>query len=280
MSVFSTLWQRIRRFGLELYCFFTAPFVVRNCLSMLAMAGMLLLLSLWWLKCYTDHGKSVQVPAFEGLSFREAARKARVGDFNLVVNDSVYLPGKAPGEVLRQNPKANSRVKQGRTIYCTVAKNNPDIVRLPDLSGGDDYDLYSRKCLRLGLKPRISARVPDPKIEPNTVIGVLYRGDTITRKLREGYNVEMGAALDLIVTEAANEMVNVPNCLCKTFGEAQFLLTTSQLSLGSVIADGTVTNRESAFVYRQTPKFGPEEQKKIGEQVDLYLTQERPSACQ
>ena len=116
------MWQKLRRLGVELYAFFTAPFVVKNCLSMIAAFLGLLVLSVWWMKCYTHHGSSVQVPDFEGMGFREAARKARARDFSVAVSDSLYLPGKAPGEVLAQNPKAGSRVKESRTIYFTIAK--------------------------------------------------------------------------------------------------------------------------------------------------------------
>ena len=192
------MWERIRRFGVELYAFFTTPFVLKNCLSMIGMMAGLLMLTFWWLKCYTNHGDSVQVPSYVGMSFREAARKARSRDFGVAVSDSLYVPGKPPGEIVAQDPKTESRVKEGRTIYFTVTKNNPDIIKLPTLAGSDDYELYSRKLSRLGLKPRIVARIPDPKLGPNIIIDVVYRGDTITRKINRGMPVEMGATIDFI----------------------------------------------------------------------------------
>ncbi len=156
------IWLKIRRIGFELYCFFTAPLVVKNCLGMMGFLSGLFLLTFWWLKCYTNHGESLQVPSYVGMSFREAASKARSRDFQVMINDSLYVPGKPPGEVISQNPEPESRVKEDRTIYFTVAKNNPDIIKLPELAGSDDYDLYSRKCSRLGLKPRIANPMPSP----------------------------------------------------------------------------------------------------------------------
>lgn len=280
MQIWQKIWLRLRRFGVEAYAFLTAPFVVRNCLSMFALISGFLLLTFWWLKCYTNHGESMEVPDYVGMSFREAAKKARARDFSVSISDSLYVPGKAPGEITAQNPAAKSRVKEGRTIYFTVTKNNPDIIKLPDLAGSDDYDLYSRKLSRLGLKPRIAARKPDPRLEPNTIVAVLYRNDTITNLIRRGQiTVEMGATIDFIVSEKITLNVSIPECVCQTYGAAKFLIQASNLSIGSVIKDGTVTDEQTAYVWRQSPKFDPNGTMRVGEQMDLYLTQQEPQGC-
>ncbi len=238
------------------------------------------MLTMWWLKCYTQHGESVQVPNFVGMGFREASHKARLRGFQIVVNDSIYVPEKPPGVVLMQNPKPQSRVKEGRTLYFTVTKRNPDIVRLPNLVGNDDYDLYSRKCQRLGLKPRVIARIANPKLTPNTIIDVLYRGDTITQAIRYGFEVEMGSEIDFVVSEQVAVVVEIPNCLCLTYDAARFLITSSNLNVGAVIKDATVVDEMSAYVWRQSPPYDPNGILRIGEQIDLYLTQELPAGCQ
>ena len=79
------MWQKIRRFGVELYAFFTTPYVLKNCLGMSALVFGLFLMTFWWLKCYTNHGESVQVPSYVGMSFREAAKKARSRDFGVEI---------------------------------------------------------------------------------------------------------------------------------------------------------------------------------------------------
>lgn len=240
----------------------------------------LFLMTFWWLKCYTNHGESVQVPSYVGMSFREAAKKARSRDFGVAVSDSVFIPGEPPGQIVSQDPKPNSRVKEGRTIYFTVTKNNPDILQLPDLKAGDDYEIYARRLTRYGLKPRIVARAADPNVGPNTIVAVIYKGDTITNRLRVGpVPVEMGAVIDFVVSEEVTLTVNIPDCGCHTLGEAKFLLQTSELSIGTVIKDGTVTDEESAYVWRQSPKYDPNGTMRKGEQIDLYITQDRPQSC-
>ncbi len=270
------MWEKIRRFGVELYAYLTAPFVVRNYLGMLALAGSILVLTFWWLTCYTNHGESVQVPSYVGMGIQEAARKARSRNFNVAVSDSIYMPGKAPGEIIMQDPKAQSRVKEGRTVYFIITKNNPDIIRLPELAGSDDYELYSRKLSRLGLKPRIVSRVADPKLEPNTIVQVIYRNDTITRKIRQGFSVEMGGTIDFVVSEAVTLTVGIPDCVGQAIDAAKFLIQASDLSVGAIIPDGTVVDIETAFVYRQSPKYDPNGTMRKGEMIDLYITQDKP----
>ncbi|MCC6461118.1 MAG: PASTA domain-containing protein [Saprospiraceae bacterium] len=274
------IWLKIRRIGFELYCFFTAPLVVKNCLGLFSFLTGLFLLTFWWLKCYTNHGESLQVPNFVGMGYREATQKARARDFEVIVNDSIYVPGKPPGEVVAQNPEPESRVKEGRTLYFTVTKNNPDIIKLPELAGSDDYDLYSRKISRLGLKPRILSRVADPILEPNTIVAVLYRGDTITEKIRRGYQLEMGATLDFVVSEQVTLTVSIPDCVCQTYDAAKFLISSSQLNIGTVQRDASVTDEQNAYVWRQFPKYDANGTMRVGEQIDLYITQEKPAGCE
>lgn len=275
------MWEKLRRFGVELYAYLTAPFVVKNYLGMLALVTGIFLMIFWWLKCYTNHGESVQVPSYVGMNYREAARKAKARNFNVAVSDSIYIPGKAPGEVITQDPRAESRVKEGRTIYFTVTKNNPESIRLPDLLGGnDDYELYSRKLSRLGVKPRIIARLADPRLEPNTIMEVVYRGDTVTSEVRRGeFRMEMGGTVDFVVSEAVTLNVSIPDCTCQTLDAAKFLIQASELSVGTIHADASVTDQASAYVSRQNPAYDPNGTMRKGEQIELFLTQEKPAKC-
>jgi beta-lactam-binding protein with PASTA domain len=279
-NFFQQIWFRIRRIGVEIYAFITTPFVFKNCLGMAGVMTFLLLLTFWWMKCYTNHGESVQVPSYEGMSFREAAKKARSRDFGVAVSDSIYVPGEPAGKIVSQDPKPNSRVKEGRTIYFTVTKNNPDILKLPNLKAGDDYEIYSRRLARIGLKPRIVARAADPGVGPNTIIAVIYKGDTITNQLRiNDVPVEMGATIDFVVSEEVTLTVTMPDCVCHTLGEAKFKLQVNELSIGTIIKDGTVTDDENAYVWRQSPKYEPNGTMRKGEKMDLYITQNKPASC-
>jgi beta-lactam-binding protein with PASTA domain len=274
------IWLIIRRIGLEIYCFFTAPFVIKNCLGMLSFLLVLGTLLLWWLQCYTNHGEHVDVPEYIGMSLREATRSAHAKGFEVEIADSLYVPGKAPGSVINQSPLAGSQVKEGRRVYLTVAKGAADLVRVPGLLGNEDYDLFTKQCSRLGIKTRLASRRKDARIDPNTILEVIHRGDTVTALVKRGtYQVEMGATLDFVVSEPADNTVLIPDCRCQTYDAARFLIESSSLSVGAVIKDATVTNPATAFVWKQSPAYDPNGTMNIGQSVDLFLTQEAPQGC-
>ncbi len=273
------MWQRIRQIGIEFYCFLTAPLVLKNCLGMTAFLATLFFLTFFWLKCFTRHGESMEVPNYQNLLFREAERKAEARGFRVAVSDSIFKVGAPAGMVLSQNPLPGQRVKEDRTLYFQIAKNNPDVVKLPSLAASDDYEVFARALQRLDLKPRVLARVADDKLEENTILQVLWKGDTVTGDLKKGIFVEKGSVIDLIVSQKEAIAVNVPDCVCQTFDGAKFILSASNLNLGTVVADQTVTDRESAYVWRQSPRFDPRGKMRAGQSVDIWLTQNRPKGC-
>ncbi len=245
---------------------------------MVTFVGLLFMTTIWWLKCYTNHGESTEVPNFVGMTYREALRVAKANHLDLAITDSVYLEGKPSGEVLTQSPKAKSHVKEGRTIYTTIVKSSADMVTLPNLAANDDYELYARQCNRMNVKTRISARVPSGKLQPNVILAVIHRSDTITPLLRRGHKVEMGTILDFVVTEAISAELAVPELICMTYDEAQFIITNSGLAMGQVFKDGTVNDMSAAYVWKQNP--APTNTGIVpGQTVDLYITQDVPQGC-
>ena len=75
-SIGQKIWYRLRRLGLEIYAFFTTPWVLKNCLGIVGAVVGFILLMFWWLRCYTNHGESVQVPSYVGMGIREASSDA------------------------------------------------------------------------------------------------------------------------------------------------------------------------------------------------------------
>ena len=68
------------------------------------------------LKSFTQHDKMVEVPDFVGKSLYEAETMASGDNLKLIVTDSVFVTRFKPGAVYVQNPKAFSKVKNGRKI--------------------------------------------------------------------------------------------------------------------------------------------------------------------
>lgn len=222
----------------------------------------------------------MQVHNYIGLPLEEAVKKAEQRTFDIIVNDSIFVLGKEPNEVISQSPAPRSRVKENRKIYLTISRANPDLLRLPDLTGGnDDFKQYERKLKQMKIRTKVAGRKFSNKLEPNTILQVIFRGDTITNDLKAGYDVPMGSVVEFIVTERGAEYVQMPNLMCKTYDEATFILSNYNLNVGSIIEDEDITNRSISYVYQQTPAYRPGKTLKIGEFVDLYVSQARPTNC-
>lgn len=240
----------------------------------------LIFLTNWFLKIYTQHGESLQVSDFVGMDVQDAINKAESKQLKVQIIDSVFVPGKKPHTVISQNPIALSRVKVNRTIYLTVTKSIADLVTIPNLAGGnEDLNQYQKKLGLLGINTRIIDRVFDDKVSENTILDVIYNGEKITDQLSAGYKAARGSTIDLIVSEKGGTSIVIPNLICKKFDAAKFVITSFNLSLGTITKDNTVTDELNAYVWKQVPAYSLNTTIRIGEQVDVYLTQKPPAGC-
>lgn len=279
-ETFTKIWNLIKESSKDLWYFVSSPVFIKNFTGMLVLSGVLLLLTSWWMRCYTNHGESLQVHNYIGMPLEDAISKAESRTFSIIVNDSIFVVGKPPLEVLDQNPKPLSRVKEQRKIYLTVSKASPDMIKLPDITeGNDDYNQYRRILRTFSIEAKIKDRKFSNKLEPNTIIDVLYNGKEITEQLADGFEVPMGSTIEFVVTEQGGGTVEIPNLVCKDYDAASFLIGNFNLNIGSIISDATVTDQNSAYVWKQNPRYRAGKSLRIGAQVDLYLTQYKPEEC-
>jgi beta-lactam-binding protein with PASTA domain len=267
------MWQFFRKIGIEIYCFLTAPIVIKNCLGVLILIGAIVFSSTFWMKCYTNHGSSIDVPDLVGVSFREAEKKAGRYDLDVDITDSIFQVDKPAGLVISQEPKTGSKVKENRTIYLTVTKNNPDQLKLPTLRGNDDYERYSKTLLRMGLKPRVTLTQADEKLEPNTILAVFYRGQDITRRIDAGgVQVNMGEYIDFTISGGADgvTVAEMPELGCMTLSAAKEAIETTGKSIKSIQHIGNITREDDAYVIRYNLN---------GNEIDLYVVQKKPTTC-
>ncbi len=271
--------EKLRNFLFEAWCFVTSIQFLKSCGSILAAFFGLGLMTLWGLKCYTNHGESMEVPDFKGMRIESAIDRAEGRSFSIVVSDSIFLPGKMPGMVIDQTPKALSRVKKNRTIYLTITKTTADKVPLPDLAMGDQYDTYKRKLRQMNVRDTIIERRYDPKVQENTVLEVFYNGENVTKRIRSGFRVDVGGLVELVVSSGTSDIRTIPDFVCRPLSEALFEIDANRFVVGSIIPDATVTDQTTAYVYQQEPTAEPGATIGVGEMINLYITQERPAAC-
>lgn len=269
-----------KRIGKQVVAFLTSPIFLKNFAGVLVASFGIIFLTDLALKFYTNHGASQEVNDLIGMDLDDARAIAKNNKLRLTIMDSIFVVGKTPNMVLSQTPKPGARVKKNRNIYLTVTKNTPDDVVLPELVGSYNFDQYKRKLTYLGIDAVVKERKIDYRQESNTIL-YFYLGDRkITEgELKNGIKIPMGSTLEFVVTDRRAADVSLPNLVCETYTEAEFLITSSRLKVGIVYDDG-VTDRISAYVYKQEPAYAPGRKADVGNPVNLYLTDDLPTPCQ
>jgi eukaryotic-like serine/threonine-protein kinase len=215
---------------------------------------------------YTNHGESISVPSFKGLTINQLDQFVEDKNIEYVIVDSVYNPG-LPKGVIDQDPKPDEKVKEGRKVYLTINSVLPPQIKMPNLI--DVSDRQAEAILQTyGLK--MGQKIFKPDLAKNAVLEQLYRGAVI----KPGTGIKKGSVIDLVIGDGrGNTVVNVPKLINLTFEEATFVLQGSSLNLGAAIYDETVKDSAAARVYKQSPSYLDGGTISQGDVVDIYLTQ-------
>lgn len=165
---------------------------------MAVVAVLLVMLAMFGLNIWTDHGKVQVVPDVRGLSVPKA--ESLLGRMNLKaeVVDSVYDNEAGHGTVVEQVPPAANRVKPGRTVYLTINAFTQRQVTLPELVGTSVRQ--ARATLEsLGFKDICEQRVPSDYRD--LVLAVKSMGIT----MRAGTKLPLSSTLVIEVGEGYTE---------------------------------------------------------------------------
>lgn len=273
--------EKLMSYLRELWLFLSSRIFLSNIIKMLAVVVVLFLMTNWWMRCYTNHGESVQVDDFTGLIMKDAVKKGKNKGFQFEVIDSSWQLGKPGGIILNQTPKPFSRVKEGRKIYLTVTTYGTETVRLPEFSNyAYDFSEYQKRLKILQITAKETEKVFDRRQAPGTIVHFYFNGKKITENdVKKGVEIPKGSVLEFTVTDRQSNRVNLPDLVCQTFDAADFLVGSYNLNIGQINEDETVTDRFSAYVYRQEPAFVPETTIQMGTQINVWLSQDLPDDC-
>ena len=219
-------------------------------------------MTLFFLRLYTFHGQSIEVPDFSGKTMEEVKemRESRHYDFTIV--DSVYDNTKTPGSVVSQLPLPGSHVKKGRSVYITIIAYMPEKTKLPNLV---DFTYRQAEALLQthGLKVGKVEKVPDVG---QTVIKAKYKGKVI----QWGTELNKGEKIDLVIGKGkGGGKAYIPKLVGKTREKAHQLIYEAGLNIGSETfadPDDSVKVR----VVKQRPQYQKEKEIKIGASIDLW----------
>lgn len=275
--------DRLKRMARSLVHFLTSALFLNNLIALAGTSAFLLLFVMWWLRCYTHHGEKIPVDNYKDAEFVEAQKDARRKDFELVAEDSVFMVGRPGGMIITQNPEAGFAVKEGRRIYVTITKWQADQIplnSLPPMYGQEVGGVQRALKQRFALESQVVREVFDDG-PPGMVLMVLFEGDTLVdakRKLGKG-TIAKGSRLNLVISKDISESSPVPDLVCQTLSQAEFLVKAARLELGGIHLDDNVTNRASSWVYRQEPVPARGLVLAKGDSIQVWVTQARPYSC-
>jgi beta-lactam-binding protein with PASTA domain len=234
-----------------------------------ALTLLLLFGTMLWLRIYTHHGQTINVPNLAGLTLEEVADVTAARQLRYEVVDSVYSSEMPRGTVLKQNPVGNSKVKKNRNIFLTMNAVNPETVTMPRLVG------LSIRQARLALQNtglelgEIEYR-PDYAI--NNVLQQMHHDSVIT----EGTEITKGSVIDLVLGMGlSNETTRVPDLVGLRLEPASEMIADYYLNIGAITYDESIRDEEdsaTAFIWRQYPEFEEFRRLNMGLEVDIWLT--------
>lgn len=262
--------------------FLTSKAFFKQLLYIAIFLGVILFAVLMWLKFYTNHGQKLALPDYIGEQMNDAVTDAEDKTFQILVHDSIHIVGKPGGQILNQNPKPGSEVKEGRKIYVRTTKYNSDqypLSKLPQLYG-NDFDQKKRELKFQEINAVIKDYKYDPG-EPNHILEVYYKGEKIVSGtvFKKSVMVEKGGTLEMILSSRGGGKTDLPDLKCYSYPEAVFYLEQLKLKVGNVNKIGTVTNLDSAYILFQNPAFDPIKTIERGTPVDISVQQSKPSQC-
>lgn len=254
---------------MDFFRFLISKTFLRHLLLAVAIAVIILLVTLVWLKIYTHHGQAISVPNLTGLTLDEADDVVSSRKLNIEVLDSIYANDMPRGTVVKQNPAPSSKVKVRRRIFVTMNAVNPEKASMPNLVSLSDRQAIlalENAGLQLG---EISYK---PDFAVNSVLQQKLNGSVI----EEGTMVEKGSRIDLVLGMGlSNETTTVPDLEGLDLAAAKAAISDRFLNFGLATYDQSVQNEEDsllAWVYRQNPDYDGFTRINKGMEVFVWMT--------
>lgn len=238
--------------------------ILINLAIVLALAVALVLSFFYiYLPATTNHGETITVPDLKGMTYDQIGNFLSSRNLRYEVTDSSFSGDFPPLAVLRQEPRAGSKVKENRKIYVWLNAENPPKVKMPRLIDGSVKNaqmVLESYQLLLGEIQYV------PDLAQNAVLEQWYNG----KKIAEGTYVPKGSKIDLVVGDGlGNQVLPVPNVLGMEKDEAEILIVGSGLKVGTVIYQ-TTNETLPGTIIKQTPPGGGNI--RIGETVDIWVS--------
>jgi beta-lactam-binding protein with PASTA domain len=211
-------------------------------------------ISVWlFLAWYTDHGEQISVPDLSGMSIEQATAALDERELTLLVVDSIYDRKGKGGLVVSQEPKAESKVKDGRQIFVTVYRKLPPQETI-NIEEGDFAQVAIIKLKNKGID-YTAKEVPNNSMV-GAVLSITHKG----KRLKPGDKIGRGEKVVLSIGVSTQTDVRIPNLKGMSYTSAMAVLDSLNL-LGQAFFMYDVQSSSDSAVGRvcdQDPAFDPE----------------------
>lgn len=238
-----------------------------NALAAIGITLSLIILNMFALRIYTDHGDSVEIPDLRGKTPAEVSKIMNRIDLRYHISDSVYSRETAPGTILDQFPKPGMKVKENRVIDLTLCAISQEMIPMPQLT-----DISYRQAVNIiEVSGLISGNIEyKPSEFPNLVLEQKVNGNPVAI----GQMIPKGTVVDLVLgSESNGETSEVPTLFGKSLAEVRMLLGESFLNVGEINYDSIPEDqKEKALVWKQSPDPVNVFEVSQGTAIDIWLT--------
>ncbi len=180
---------------MNLKSFFQKYPILRDIVKAILISLVIIVAIMLALRFFTNHGKEYAVPDFNGYTqskLEDFKDTKNDHDFELTINDSVFIPDVKGGIVISQDPQAGMKVKKGRKIYLSISMMVPPKVEMPNL-----IDLSLRQAMNMleSNNLKLGQVIYQPSKYPNAVLEQRYKGKLI----KEGKKIPYHSEITLVV---------------------------------------------------------------------------------
>lgn len=146
-----------------------------------------------WLSYTTNHGEEITVPDLSKLSIEVAEEKLNALDLEYVLLDTTEYQKDFPKfSVVKQDPIAGSKVKEGRKIYIKINSDSYRDILVPNLI---EQSLRQAEPTLKALGLELGEKTYKPYLGKDMVLEMRYKG----RKLKAGDKVPKASKIDLVL---------------------------------------------------------------------------------
>ncbi len=209
---------------------------------------------------YTHHGREIEVPDVEYLSFYEAEEILDDTGFEMIIDGKKFDATFPESTVIFQNPRPFSHVKRGRRVYLTLSAGER-LVEVPRIIGMSERDAIF-KLEEAGLQVGEIFYEYDNLRQPGVVRGQGYPEGT---EVAEQEFVDIYMSLGELPT-----IFNVPDVIGKDIEIAKTMILRAGLSVGRITYEARSQLVPDTVIEQSIP---PGEEVRQGQSIDLVVSQ-------